>query len=137
MNYADLGLKVGIEIHQQLDTKHKLFCRCPTELREVEDSNFEFFRYLRLKRSELGTEDRAAKEEVMRSRRFTYKFYDTTCLVEADEEPPTEINREALIIGIQIAKMLNMELVDDARDEEDSHRWQQHHRISEDCAVSV
>ncbi|AKG91210.1 glutamyl-tRNA{Gln} amidotransferase subunit E [Geoglobus ahangari] len=113
MNYADLGLKVGIEIHQQLDTKHKLFCRCPTELREVEDSNFEFFRYLRLKRSELGTEDRAAKEEVMRSRRFTYKFYDTTCLVEADEEPPTEINREALIIGIQIAKMLNMELVDE------------------------
>ncbi len=113
MNYADLGLMVGIEIHQQLDTKHKLFCRCPTELRDVEESNFEFFRYLRLKRSELGTEDRAAREEVMRSRKFVYKFYDTTCLVEADEEPPTEINREALKIGIQIAKMLNMELVDE------------------------
>lgn len=113
MNYADLGLRVGIEIHQQLDTKHKLFCRCPTEIREVEDSNFEFFRYLRLKRSELGTEDRAAREEVMRSRKFVYKFYDTTCLVEADEEPPTEINREALLVGIQIAKMLNMELVDE------------------------
>ncbi len=113
MNYADLGLRVGIEIHQQLDTRHKLFCRCPTELRETEDASFEFFRYLRLKRSELGTEDRAAREEVMRSRKFIYKFYDTTCLVEADEEPPTEINREALLIGIQIAKMLNMELVDE------------------------
>ena len=113
MNYADLGLKVGIEIHQQLDTEHKLFCRCPTELRDADDADFEFFRYLRLKRSELGTEDRAAREEVMRSRRFVYKFYDTTCLVEADEEPPTEINREALVIGIQIAKMLNMELVDE------------------------
>ncbi|WP_456368755.1 Glu-tRNA(Gln) amidotransferase subunit GatE [Geoglobus sp.] len=113
MNYADLGLRVGIEIHQQLDTRHKLFCRCPTDLRETEDSDFEFFRYLRLKRSELGTEDRAAREEVMRSRKFVYKFYDTTCLVEADEEPPTEINREALLVGIQIAKMLNMELVDE------------------------
>ena len=109
----DLGLKVGIEIHQQLDTKHKLFCRCPTVLRDVEESNFEFFRYLRLKRSELGEEDRAAKEEVLRSKKFIYKFYDTTCLVEADEEPPTEINREALEIGIMIAKMLNMEIVDE------------------------
>ncbi len=113
MNYANLGLRVGIEIHQQLDTEHKLFCNCPTELRDVEEADFEFFRYLRLKRSELGTEDRAAKEEVMRSRKFVYKFYDTTCLVEADEEPPTEINHEALLIGIQIARMLNMELVDE------------------------
>ncbi len=113
MNYDEVGLKVGIEIHQQLDTKHKLFCYCPTDHRDVEESNFEFFRYLRLKRSEIGEEDRAAKEEVARSRRFVYKYYDTTCLVEADEEPPRELNREALQIAIQIAKMLNMELVDE------------------------
>ncbi len=113
MNYKDLGLKVGIEIHQQLDTQHKLFCQCPTTNREVEESNFEFFRYLRLKRSEIGEEDRAAKEEVERSRRFIYKYYDTTCLVEADEEPPRELNREALQIAIQVAKMLNMEVVDE------------------------
>ncbi len=113
MNYDEIGLKVGIEIHQQLDTKHKLFCYCPTEHKDVEESNFEFFRYLRLKRSEIGEEDRAAKEEVERSRRFIYKYYDTTCLVEADEEPPRELNMEALKITIQIAKMLNMELVDE------------------------
>ncbi len=113
MDYGSLGLKVGIEIHQQLDTKHKLFCNCPTVLRDVEDSNFEFFRYLRLKRSEIGEEDRAAKEEVLRSKRFVYKSYDTTCLVEADEEPPRELNREALQIAITIAKMLNMEFVDE------------------------
>jgi len=113
MDYGDLGLKVGIEIHQQLDTKHKLFCFCPAVAREVEDSNFEFFRYLRLKRSEIGEEDRAAKEEVERSRRFIYKYYDSTCLVEADEEPPRELNREALLIAIQVAKMLNMEVVDE------------------------
>ncbi len=113
MDYSSLGLKVGIEIHQQLNTKHKLFCKCPTILRGVEDSNFEFFRYLRLKRSEIGEEDRAAKEEVLRSKKFVYKSYDTTCLVEADEEPPRELNGEALQIAILIAKMLNMEFVDE------------------------
>ncbi len=113
MDYASLGLKVGIEIHQQLNTKHKLFCKCPTVLRDVDDSNFEFFRYLRLKRSEIGEEDRAAKEEVLRSKKFVYKSYDTTCLVEADEEPPRELNMEALQIAITIAKMLNMEFVDE------------------------
>jgi glutamyl-tRNA(Gln) amidotransferase subunit E len=113
MDYSSLGLKVGIEIHQQLNTKHKLFCYCPTELRDVDESNFEFFRYLRLKRSEIGEEDRAAKEEVLRSKKFVYKSYDTTCLVEADEEPPRELNREALQIAIMIAKMLNMEFVDE------------------------
>ncbi len=113
IDYDALGLKVGIEIHQQLDTKHKLFCYCPTIQRDVSESNFEFFRYLRLKKSEIGEEDRAAKEEVARSKKFIYKAYDTTCLVEADEEPPRELNLEALKIAIQIAKMLNMEFVDE------------------------
>ncbi|MET1123942.1 MAG: Glu-tRNA(Gln) amidotransferase subunit GatE [Archaeoglobaceae archaeon] len=111
MDYGKLGLKVGIEIHQQLDTEHKLFCRCPTKLSN--EHRMEFFRYLRLKRSEMGEEDRAAREEVARSRKFIYRYCDTACLVEADEEPPTEINREALKIAVQIAKILNMELVDE------------------------
>lgn len=105
------GLKVGIEIHQQLDTKEKLFCRCPTE--SSEDSKLEIKRYLRLKKSEMGEEDRAAREEVERRKKFLYKYYDSTCLVEADEEPPTEINREALKIAIQVAKMLNMTILDE------------------------
>ena len=113
MDYEKIGLMVGIEIHQQLDTKEKLFCRCPTIQRDVEESNFEFFRYLRAKKSEMGEEDRAAREEVLRSKRFIYKFYDTTCLVEADEEPPLEINREAIRIAVLIARMLNMKLVDE------------------------
>ena len=113
IDYNELGLRVGFEIHQQLDTKHKLFCNCPTIQRDVNESNFEFFRYLRLKRSEIGEEDRAAKEEVLRSKKFVYKYYDTTCLVEADEEPPRELNLEALKIAIQIGKMLNMKFVDE------------------------
>ncbi|MEM3477543.1 MAG: Glu-tRNA(Gln) amidotransferase subunit GatE [Archaeoglobaceae archaeon] len=108
--FEDVGLKVGIEIHQQLDTREKLFCRCPTEQgKEV----LEIRRYLRLKRSEIGEEDRAAREEVERERSIVYKFHDTTCLVEADEEPPREMNKEALRIAIQVAKMLNMTILDE------------------------
>jgi glutamyl-tRNA(Gln) amidotransferase subunit E len=113
LNYDELGLRVGIEIHQQLDTKRKLFCNCPTVQRDVQDARFEFFRYLRAKKSEMGEEDRAAREEVLRSKKFIYKFYDTTCLVEADEEPPTEINPEAIKIAIQVARMLDMDIVDE------------------------
>ncbi len=113
IDYRKIGLVCGIEIHQQLDTKCKLFCRCPTVHREVEESNFEFFRYLRPARSELGEIDRAALEETLVSRRFLYKAYDTTCLVEADEEPPREINREALEISLIIARMLRMRIVDE------------------------
>jgi len=72
LDYRALGLVCGIEIHQQLDTASKLFCGCPTKHREVDESNFEFFRYLRPSRSELGEIDRAALEEVLVSRKFLY-----------------------------------------------------------------
>jgi glutamyl-tRNA(Gln) amidotransferase subunit E len=113
LDYRALGLICGIEIHQQLDTACKLFCGCPTRHREVEDSNFEFFRYLRPSRSELGEIDRAALEEVLVSRKFFYKSYDSTCLVEADEEPPREVNAEALEISLVIARLLAMTIVDE------------------------
>jgi len=112
-DYKQLGLMSGLEIHQQLDTKEKLFCGCPTTLRDVEDSNFEFFRYLRPTRSEMGEVDRAAAEEAMLTKKFVYKAYDTTCLVENDEEPPRELNPEALDLTLQIAKLMNMDPFDE------------------------
>jgi glutamyl-tRNA(Gln) amidotransferase subunit E len=108
MDFEKLGLKAGIEIHQQLNTKEKLFCHCPTALRDFEDRTGEFFRYLRATESEMGEIDRAAKEEMMVMRRFTYYAYDTTCLVENDEEPPAPLNPEALSIALTIAKMTGM-----------------------------
>jgi len=112
-DYKKLGLMAGLEIHQQLDTKEKLFCGCPTILRDVKDSNLELFRYLHPTRSEMGEVDRAAAEEAMLTKQFIYKAYDTTCLVENDEEPPRELNREALDLTLQIAKLMNMDPFDE------------------------
>ncbi|MDD4567915.1 MAG: Glu-tRNA(Gln) amidotransferase subunit GatE, partial [Methanoculleus chikugoensis] len=108
MDYEKLGLKAGIEIHQQLDTAEKLFCRCPTCLRETAERTGEFHRYLRATESELGEIDRAAREEMKLVRKFCYYTYDTVCLVEHDEEPPTPMNPEALEVCLTIAKMLGM-----------------------------
>ncbi len=107
-DYAALGLKAGIEIHQQLDTREKLFCHCPTVLRDVGEHNGEFFRYLRATVSEMGEIDRAAREEMMVMRPFSYYAYDTTCLVENDEEPPAPLNPEALALSLTVAKMMGM-----------------------------
>ncbi|WOX55674.1 Glu-tRNA(Gln) amidotransferase subunit GatE [Methanoculleus palmolei] len=108
MNYKELGLKAGIEIHQQLDTAEKLFCRCPTLLRDTSERTGEFYRYLRATESELGEIDRAAREEMKLVRKFCYYTYDTVCLVEHDEEPPAPMNPEALEVCLTIAKMLGM-----------------------------
>jgi len=108
MDYKALGLVAGIEIHQQLDTREKLFCHCPTALRETAEHNGEFCRYLRATVSEMGEIDRAAKEEMKSNRMFRYYAYDTTCLVENDEEPPAPVNDEALSVCLTIAKMFSM-----------------------------
>jgi len=108
MDYKALGLVAGIEIHQQLDTKEKLFCHCPTTLREIAEHNGEFCRYLRATVSEMGEIDRAAQEEMKHDRMFRYYTYDTTCLVENDEEPPAPVNDEALSVCLMIAKMFGM-----------------------------
>ncbi len=112
-DYRALGLKSGLEIHQQLDTKEKLFCGCPTLLRDTKESNFEFFRYLRPTQSEMGIVDKAALEEIKLIKKFIYKAYDTTCLVENDEEPPRELNPEAVDNALTIARMMNMKIVDE------------------------
>jgi glutamyl-tRNA(Gln) amidotransferase subunit E len=108
MDYNAIGLTAGIEIHQQLNTKEKLFCHCLTLLRDSSEHSGEFFRYLRVTESEMGEIDRAAQEEMKRDRKFQYYTYDTTCLVENDEEPPAPLNDEALSVCLTIAKMFGM-----------------------------
>ena len=111
-DYESLGLVAGLEIHQQLDTAAKLFCACPTERRDPEASVRSFTRYLHPTKSELGEIDEAALEESMVDRAFTYLAYDTTCLIEEDEEPPRRLDAEALEVALEIAQLLDMDPVD-------------------------
>ncbi|EMA29967.1 Glu-tRNA(Gln) amidotransferase subunit GatE [Haloarcula japonica] len=111
-DYEELGLVAGLEIHQQLDTATKLFCDCPTTIREPEESERSFTRYLHPTKSELGEIDEAALEESMVDREFEYLAYDTTCLVEEDDEPPHRVDREATETALEIAQLLDMSVVD-------------------------
>jgi len=107
------GVKVGIEIHQQLDTACKLFCGCPTRLRE-DAPHYSIVRRLKPTSSELGSIDRAAVFEAFRRRSFTYQGHrDTVCLVELDEEPPHGMNAEAVNVALTVAAMANMTPVDE------------------------
>ena len=108
-------IKCGLEIHQQLDT-HKLFCEC--ESRIVEDlSNLkEFYRVLSLSKSEIGEIDKAAMHEALKNKKFRYLAPpSSSCLVEMDEEPPHDVNQEALIITLQAARLLNARIIDEAQ----------------------
>ncbi|WP_435358942.1 Glu-tRNA(Gln) amidotransferase subunit GatE [Haloarchaeobius sp. DFWS5] len=113
-DYEELGLVAGLEIHQQLDTASKLFCGCPTRLREPEDAEREFTRYLHPTKSELGEIDDAALEESQVEREFTYLAYDSTCLVEEDDEPPHRLDNEAREVALEIAQLLDAIPVDTA-----------------------
>lgn len=110
IDYKKLGFKAGLEIHQQLAT-HKLFCKCPSELKEKGEKAFE--RFLRPTQSELGEVDRAALEEARRGKKFVYFSSSSSCLVEADEEPPHEANEEAVDIALTVALLLKADIVDE------------------------
>lgn len=109
MNYAKLKLKAGLEIHQQLDT-NKLFCNCPSLLRKT-PPDFEIKRKLHKVAGETGKIDTAVEYEASLNKQFIYQGYnDTTCLIELDEEPPKQINKQALEITLQIAELLNCQI---------------------------
>ncbi|WP_456398328.1 Glu-tRNA(Gln) amidotransferase subunit GatE [Palaeococcus sp. (in: euryarchaeotes)] len=111
MDYGELGLKVGLEIHRQLDTK-KLFSPVPSELHDEVDFHFE--RRLRPTMSELGEIDQAALEEFKKGRTFVYEgTYGYSDLVYMDEEPPHMPDEEALKVSLQISYLLNATPVDE------------------------
>lgn len=86
----------------------------PDDRARPEDSDREITRRLHPTKSELGELDDAAMEESRVDREFTYLAYDTTCLVEEDDEPPRRIDGEALSVALQVADLLDISVVDQA-----------------------
>jgi len=113
IDYAKVGLKVGLEIHQQLNTGSKLFCSCPAELFK-EDPEITFLRRLRPTQSELGQVDPAAYFEFQKGVKILYEANKTSsCLVEMDEEPPHPISVDAVEVVLTVSLMMNMQPVDE------------------------
>jgi glutamyl-tRNA(Gln) amidotransferase subunit E len=112
-DYAKIGLKVGLEIHQQLNVGSKLFCSCPPELFK-EEPEITFLRRLRPTQSELGQVDPAAFFEFQKGVKILYEAnHKSACLVEMDEEPPHPLNLDALKVVLTASLMMNMQPVDE------------------------
>jgi len=111
--YRKLGLKCGLEIHQQLKTEKKLFCNCRAVLHNDKPSA-EILRHMRPTLSELGEYDGTALMEFKTKKNIIYQLYnDTVCTYEMDDTPPFRLNQQALDISIEIALLLNCSIVDE------------------------
>jgi glutamyl-tRNA(Gln) amidotransferase subunit E len=109
--YQKMGLKCGLEVHQQLKTRHKLFCRCPnTTYSNRYDA--EILRHMRPTLSEMGEYDRTALMEFRTRKEIIYRLHrDTVCTYEMDDAPPFGLNQEALDIAIEIALLFHCSVV--------------------------
>ncbi|MBP3386411.1 MAG: Glu-tRNA(Gln) amidotransferase subunit GatE [Candidatus Methanomethylophilaceae archaeon] len=107
----DYEMMCGIEIHQQLDTK-KLFCSCDSRL--CDDGQGAYYRRLRPTTSETGEIDRAALAQFQRHLGYRYQCCEgTSCLVELDEEPPHDVNAEAMQTALTFSEMLDANIIDE------------------------
>ncbi|MDP7476359.1 MAG: Glu-tRNA(Gln) amidotransferase subunit GatE [Candidatus Woesearchaeota archaeon] len=112
INYNNLGFKCGLEIHQQLEGK-KLFCSCST-INSDKEPDVRFERRLRAVAGETGEIDIAAKHEMQKGKKFIYDAdSNDTCLIEYDEQPPNELNKQALETTLKLALLLNAKIADE------------------------
>ncbi|MBN1540457.1 MAG: Glu-tRNA(Gln) amidotransferase subunit GatE [Candidatus Thermoplasmatota archaeon] len=113
VDFRALGFKCGLEIHQQLLSDRKLFCRCPPVYRN-DPPHYEIVRHMRPTLSEMGTYDGTALMEFKTKKNVTYQFFrDTTCSYEIDDTPPFEMDPRALEISMVIARAMECSLVDE------------------------
>ncbi|MBU1432228.1 Glu-tRNA(Gln) amidotransferase subunit GatE [Myxococcota bacterium] len=112
-DYAALGLMVGLEVHQQLKTTRKLFCRCPAGHR-FNSHDAEILRHMRPTLSEMGEYDGTALMEFKTRKEIIYRIRrETVCTYEMDDAPPFEIDDDALDVALQISALLGLRLVDE------------------------
>jgi glutamyl-tRNA(Gln) amidotransferase subunit E len=112
-DYALVGFKSGLEIHQQLLTEKKLFCRCPAG-RYSPKYDAEILRHMRPTLSELGEYDGTALMEFKTKKEIIYRINrDTVCTYEMDDTPPFMIDEKALDIALAIGMLYDCIMVDE------------------------
>jgi len=112
-DYEEIGFKSGLEVHQQLLTEKKLFCRCPAG--KYQDTyQAEILRHMRPTLSELGEYDGTALMEFKTKKDIIYRInYDTVCTYEMDDTPPFPMNEQALDIALEIGMLFDANIVDE------------------------
>jgi glutamyl-tRNA(Gln) amidotransferase subunit E len=112
-DYDRIGFMSGLEVHQQLKTKEKLFCHCPAGLYQKPDEyDAELIRHMRPTLSELGEYDGTALMEFKTRKQIVYHIKnETACTYDVDDTPPFPLNREALDIAIEIALLTKLKIV--------------------------
>ena len=112
-DYTAIGLRSGLEIHQQLLTEKKIFCRCPAA-RYSKEYDSEILRHMRPTLSELGEYDGTALMEFKTKKEIIYRLNrDSVCTYEMDDTPPFMLNDDALDIALEVAMMLDLNLVNE------------------------
>ncbi len=111
--YDAIGFMSGLEVHQQLFTKEKLFCHCPAGMfHEDNVYDAEVVRHMRPTLSELGEYDGTALMEFKTRKNIIYRIKnETTCTYEVDDTPPFPLNREALDEAIRISLLSKLNIV--------------------------
>ncbi|HOC16957.1 MAG TPA: Glu-tRNA(Gln) amidotransferase subunit GatE [Vicinamibacterales bacterium] len=113
IDYADVGLIAGLEVHQQLLTERKMFCHCPAR-RYTRDHDGEVLRHMRPTLSELGEYDGTALMEFKTRKNIIYLLHEeNVCTYEMDDTPPFLVNQEAVDVAIEQCLMLGCDIVDE------------------------
>jgi glutamyl-tRNA(Gln) amidotransferase subunit E len=110
-DYELLGFMCGLEVHQQLATRGKLFCRCPAGVRTTR-VDAEVLRHMRPTLSELGEYDGTALMEFRTRKEIVYRLdRRTVCTYEIDDTPPFPIDPEAIRYALEVATLYGLDRV--------------------------
>ncbi|HWQ09901.1 MAG TPA: hypothetical protein VN436_12355, partial [Holophaga sp.] len=113
LDYQAVGLISGLEVHQQLLTREKLFCRCPAGL-YTEDHDGEVLRHMRPTLSELGEYDGTALMEFKTKKEIVYLLnHKNVCTYEMDDTPPFLVNQQSIDVAIELCLTMNMDIIDE------------------------
>ena len=113
LDYQAVGLISGLEVHQQLMTREKLFCRCPAGL-YTETHDGEVLRHMRPTLSELGEYDGTALMEFKTKKEIVYLLnQQNVCTYEMDDTPPFLVNQEAIDVTIELCLAMNLDVIDE------------------------